>query len=246
MRQQVARRRHVHHRDPVLGGQRQRPVARALVEDAVAQHRHVPEGRVPGDGVDGDPVLQVLAHPLAEAGQPDLAGLLQPFDRRSVALVDRVVVVRLEAVDEHDVDVIGPQPPEAGVDRLLECPRIADRFAFLRIAVGARPSRVGPLGREEIAVPRHAGQRGAKEQLRVAVALRGVDQVDAAIQAAVQEARLVRVGELRLREGGGATGAEGEQAHLDTAAPQGPIVHGGAGDPIRASSGRAPHAADPR
>src|SRR5690606_21363950 len=163
---------------------------------------------------------QARGRVLRGADRAHLAGLHEAGQRLERLLDGRRGIVRVGLVE---VDAVGLQPPQRGLDVLLGL-RAAD--AFLAFHGHA------DLGRDEHAVALAAApQPLADDRLRLAalvpgnpgrVRVRGVDEVEAQVDEAVED-----------REGGGLVGGpaenvatEGEGRGIEAGAAEGSLVHG--------------------
>jgi hypothetical protein len=92
------------------------------------------------------------------------------------------IVRRIQDVELHDVHAVGIQALEAGIYGALN---------ILRRSQGAVVVLVNALGGEDVRIPGNTVQSASQNRLAVSVALGGVDQIDAQIEAVSDEIILI-------------------------------------------------------
>ena len=91
----------------------------------------------------------------------------------------------------HDVDIVGPQAPEAAFERIGQT---GERVLFFAAAL---PARGTPLGGDEVRIAGRALQGVAQPLLRVSVTLGGVKKIHAEVQHPSNEPVAARSGRRR-------------------------------------------------
>ncbi len=197
------------------------PLARELqvvpldlaVDEVVARLEHFE--RLPplaaGDLVGAGDLPGVRAH-RGGAEVVDLAGLDEPVERLHQLAGGRLVV---PAVDVEDVDVIGVEPVEQGVDAVADV--LAVRAAAVRVAVADLPVH---LRGDRVALPVALGEPVADPALAVAAAVHvgGVDVATAGGLVGVEQLVGALLVDLHVPRLGHA--AEPPRAELEFARPQ--------------------------
>ena len=197
--------------NPLGPAQRQHlPFFLAVDEVVVVLHRHEARPAVAlGD-------LQHLRElPGVHARRADVARLAGPHDvvQRFQGLLDRRV--RVEPVDLVEVDVVGPEPSEGGVDGLEQV--LAGQAAVVR-PVGHGEERLG--GDHHLVARREVVERAADDLLADAagVHVRRVEEVDAGVEGSPDEGTAGLLGQDPGAPGGRPEGHRAEAETRDTQA----------------------------
>jgi hypothetical protein len=114
-----------------------------------------------------------------------------------------------------EVQVVGAQPPQAGVDRVEQ--------VFAAETPPVRPAAEPDLGRHDDVVPRASLQPAADDLLRpaLAVAVRGVDEGAAGLGEAVQQPMALRLADLPPER----HGAQTQPADPQPGLPERNVLH---------------------
>jgi len=208
------------HRQPFLGAERQQVALEAAEQQVVARLHRGEGGQVPGLAAP-EGARHLGGRPVGDADVAGLARLRHPVERLQRFVQGRVGVVGVELVE---VDVVGAQPAQRGLDRVEDVP------ARHALVPGLRPHPADALGGDDEVVAA-ALQPAAQDLLGAAggadVPAEGIDvgrvqEVDAGLGGGVEDGPAVRLVALQA-EG---HGAQAELRDLQAGAAEPRVLHG--------------------
>ena len=175
----------------------------SLVQQVVADHCRV-EVAV-GGGAAQRGVRGVFGVALGDADEADLSRGLFALENRQMPRDDLVIVLGQQAVDLHDVDDVHPQAVKRTIDGTPDVGGSDDA-----LVVG-----VAIFGGDQVGISRYAVERLPQQHLAFVVDLGGVEEIDAVVKRAPDEAPGRRRGAAPLPEQARAAGALRHQRHLE-------------------------------